>query len=231
MICGDELGPHFIVGSGDQALFELALPPCEALAIAFALDRPAKPTIRPKEKLREADATAPAGRPVGPGLQPARLPAAIAAGPPTVTYQPTGQYLLTELREGVLELNEYWIPEDSANLAASRQDGEHRACRSSTSHRRMILLRPHQPAEPGREVREEARRLARQRRAADRAATSAVLSPRHRRGPGFYGKPGPAGHLLTTRKEGVTCAQQRMRRGADRAGWAVTVARRDPRTA
>ncbi len=48
-ICGDEDGPHFVFGSGDDEVFDLAIPACEALAIAFALSRSAKRAIRAAE--------------------------------------------------------------------------------------------------------------------------------------------------------------------------------------
>ncbi len=49
-ICGDDDGPHFIFGSGDAVIFDLAIPACEALALSYALSRAGKQAIKAAER-------------------------------------------------------------------------------------------------------------------------------------------------------------------------------------
>ncbi len=71
-ICGDSEGPRLIFSSGDQVLFDLAIPACEALAMAYALGRSGKHAIRAAERLWDEGVAAPA------------LPAATNAAPAAI---------------------------------------------------------------------------------------------------------------------------------------------------
>ena len=55
-ITGDHEGPHFIFSTGDEIILDLPIPACEALAIAYALSRSGKRTIRANEREEAAAA-------------------------------------------------------------------------------------------------------------------------------------------------------------------------------
>ncbi len=57
-ICGDDEGTRLIFSSGDQILFDFAIPACEALAMAYALGRSGKHAIRAAETVWDEGVTA-----------------------------------------------------------------------------------------------------------------------------------------------------------------------------
>jgi hypothetical protein len=74
-ICGDEDGSRVIFTSDDQVVFDLGIPACESLAMAYALSRSGKHAIRAAERLRDTT-PAPAERAIPDAAMPAELPAA-----------------------------------------------------------------------------------------------------------------------------------------------------------
>lgn len=75
-ITGDEDGPHFVFSSDDEIIPDLPIPACEALAIAYELQRAARRTIRAADRDEEPPESthAHAERHAGPQLESGMTP-------------------------------------------------------------------------------------------------------------------------------------------------------------